>query len=72
MIVAAGHHREGAQVPRNPQSPWKARCRSRVEFPIVSDGKVIGGIGASGGSGQQDGMVAQAGANALAGLSCFP
>lgn len=35
-------------------------------IPLVADGKVIGGIGASGGSAQQDGAVAAAGAEALA------
>lgn len=35
-------------------------------IPLVVDGKVIGGIGASGGSAQQDGTVAAAGAEALA------
>jgi len=33
--------------------------------PIVADGKVIGAIGVSGGSGEQDGVVSRAGANAL-------
>lgn len=33
--------------------------------PIVVDGKVIGGIGASGGTSAQDAVVAEAGANAL-------
>ncbi len=33
--------------------------------PIVVDGKVIGGIGISGGTGQQDGVVATAGIAAL-------
>jgi glc operon protein GlcG len=33
--------------------------------PIVADGKVIGGIGVSGGSGEQDGQVSRAGAGAL-------
>jgi uncharacterized protein GlcG (DUF336 family) len=33
--------------------------------PIVVDGKVIGGIGVSGVAGDQDGMVAKAGADAL-------
>ena len=33
--------------------------------PIVVDGKVIGGIGASGGSSQQDAQFSQAGADAL-------
>jgi glc operon protein GlcG len=33
--------------------------------PIIVDGKVIGGIGASGGSSQQDAQVSQAGADAL-------
>jgi glc operon protein GlcG len=31
--------------------------------PIVSDGKVIGAVGVSGGSGEQDGQVAKAGAD---------
>ncbi|MBI2750740.1 MAG: heme-binding protein [Burkholderiales bacterium] len=33
--------------------------------PIVIDGKLIGGIGVSGGSGEQDGQVSKAGAGAL-------
>jgi uncharacterized protein GlcG (DUF336 family) len=33
--------------------------------PIIADGKLIGAIGASGGTGQQDGVVATAGAGAL-------
>src|SRR5438067_6607291 len=33
--------------------------------PIMADGKVVGAIGASGGSAQQDGQVAGAGANAI-------
>ena len=33
--------------------------------PIVMDGKIVGAIGASGGTGQQDGVVAKAGADAL-------
>ncbi len=33
--------------------------------PIVADGKVIGAIGVSGGSGEQDGLVARAGVAAL-------
>jgi uncharacterized protein GlcG (DUF336 family) len=33
--------------------------------PIVVDGKIVGAIGVSGGSGQQDGQVAAAGVNAL-------
>jgi glc operon protein GlcG len=34
-------------------------------IPIVADGKMIGAIGCSGGTGQQDGQVCQAGVNAL-------
>ena len=34
-------------------------------IPLVSGGKIVGAIGASGGTSQQDGMVAQAGASAL-------
>lgn len=33
--------------------------------PIVADGKVIGAIGVSGGSGEQDGLVSRAGAGAV-------
>ena len=33
--------------------------------PIVADGKVVGAIGVSGGSGEQDGVVSRAGAAAL-------
>jgi len=33
--------------------------------PLVSGGKIVGAIGASGGTSQQDGVVAQAGASAL-------
>jgi glc operon protein GlcG len=33
-------------------------------LPIILDGKLIGAIGASGGTGQQDGVAAMAGANA--------
>jgi len=35
-------------------------------LPLVVDGKIVGGIGASGGSAEQDGIVAKAGADALA------
>ncbi len=34
-------------------------------IPIILDGKVIGAIGVSGGSGEQDGQVARAGAAAV-------
>ncbi len=34
-------------------------------LPIVVDGKIIGAIGLSGGSGEQDGMAAKAGADAV-------
>jgi uncharacterized protein GlcG (DUF336 family) len=33
--------------------------------PIVADGRLIGGIGVSGGTGEQDGQVSKAGASAL-------
>jgi uncharacterized protein GlcG (DUF336 family) len=36
-------------------------------IPLTRDGKVIGAIGVSGGSGEQDQTVAEAGANALTG-----
>ena len=34
-------------------------------LPLVVDGKIVGSIGVSGGTSQQDGVAAQAGANAL-------
>ena len=34
-------------------------------LPLVVGGRIVGAIGASGGTSQQDGVVAQAGANAL-------
>lgn len=34
-------------------------------IPLIADGKIIGAIGVSGGSPQQDGQVATAGANAM-------
>jgi uncharacterized protein GlcG (DUF336 family) len=34
-------------------------------FPVVMDGKIVGAIGASGGSGDQDGRVAKAGADSV-------
>ncbi|MFL6974371.1 MAG: heme-binding protein [Xanthobacteraceae bacterium] len=34
-------------------------------IPIVVDGKMVGAIGCSGGTGQQDGQACQAGVNAL-------
>jgi glc operon protein GlcG len=34
-------------------------------IPILIDGKIVGAIGASGGTGQQDGVASQAGLNAL-------
>jgi len=37
-------------------------------FPLMADGKVIGAIGVSGGSSQQDAQVAQAGVAALEAL----
>jgi uncharacterized protein GlcG (DUF336 family) len=33
--------------------------------PIISGGKLVGAIGVSGGTGQQDGQVAKAGADAI-------
>jgi uncharacterized protein GlcG (DUF336 family) len=46
--------------------PNEARpIASEGGVPIVVNGKLIGAIGASGGTGQQDGMVAAAGASAV-------
>jgi glc operon protein GlcG len=36
-----------------------------LDLPLVAGGKVVGAIGASGGTSQQDGVVAQAAVNAL-------
>jgi uncharacterized protein GlcG (DUF336 family) len=38
-------------------------------LPLLVDGKIIGAIGCSGGTSQQDGVVAKAGADALAKMS---
>jgi glc operon protein GlcG len=35
-------------------------------IPLVIDGKIVGGIGVSGVTSEQDGMVAKAGSDALA------
>jgi glc operon protein GlcG len=43
----------------------KGAMPSEGGIPIVIDGKIVGAIGASGGSSQQDGAVSQAGINAL-------
>src|SRR5438128_3496158 len=46
--------------------PNEARpIASEGGIPIVVNGKLIGAVGASGGTGQQDGVAATAGANAL-------
>jgi glc operon protein GlcG len=46
--------------------PNEARpIASEGGIPIIIDGKLIGAIGASGGTGQQDGVAATAGANAV-------
>src|SRR5688572_4095292 len=34
-------------------------------IPLIADGKVVGGIGVSGGTGQQDGRVARVGASVV-------
>src|SRR5439155_25358143 len=45
----------------------KLPCAIPVEggLPLMSDGKIVGAIGCSGGTSQQDGVVAKAGADAL-------
>jgi glc operon protein GlcG len=43
----------------------KGAMPSEGGIPIVIDGKIVGAIGASGGTSQQDGAAAQAGINAL-------
>jgi len=46
--------------------PNEARpIASEGGLPIIRDGKIVGAIGVSGGSGQQDGVAATAGVNAL-------
>ena len=39
---------------------------SRAAVPLTVDGKIIGAIGVSGGSAEQDGVVAKAGVDAMA------
>jgi glc operon protein GlcG len=43
----------------------KGSMPSEGGVPIVIDGKIVGAIGASGGTSQQDGVAAMAGANAV-------
>ena len=53
----AGRNRAFTTFPEKPVA-------SEGGVPIVVDGKIIGAIGASGGTGQQDGLAAAAGASA--------
>ncbi|WP_431830920.1 heme-binding protein [Leucobacter luti] len=43
---------------------WRSQCPSPA-LPLSRDGKVVGAVGVSGGSGEQDHSVAEAGAAAL-------
>ena len=49
--------------------PYYLACEestlSEVAIPLIVDGKIVGGIGLSGGTSQQDGQCAKAGADAL-------
>jgi len=47
------------------ESVWKGAIAVNGGIPIIVDGKLIGAIGASGGSSDQDGQTAQAGASAM-------
>ena len=38
------------------------QCRLKAAIPLIVNGKLIGAVGASGGTSDQDGMVANAGA----------
>ena len=50
----------------NPSSlGMKGAVPSEGGLPILIDGKIVGGIGASGGTSQQDGIAAKAGAEAV-------
>jgi glc operon protein GlcG len=50
----------------NPSSlAMKGAVPSEGGLPILMDGKIVGGIGASGGTSQQDGIAAKAGADAV-------
>ncbi len=50
----------------NPSSlGMKGAIPSEGGLPILMDGKIVGGIGASGGTSQQDGIAAKAGADAV-------
>ena len=42
-----------------------AQSRVKTDFPILVDGKIVGGIGVSGVTSQQDGQIAKAGVDAL-------
>ena len=57
----AGRRRRRAAHPRARRAPIPVEGG----IPLVVGGKIVGAIGASGGTSQQDGVVAQAGASAL-------
>jgi uncharacterized protein GlcG (DUF336 family) len=68
----AAHHRGALALPAAPrpapgQTPTPRGSAVALEggVPILSGGKLVGTIGASGGTGQQDGQVAKAGADAI-------
>ena len=56
---------EGAQVWSKPLGPFRDEFGSSSS-PILVDGKIIGAIGVSGVTSTQDGIIAQAGLDALA------
>ena len=65
-IQAADQDIPGCGSRRQPFiSAMKGAVPSEGGLPILIDGKIVGGIGASGGTSQQDGVVAKAGAEAV-------
>jgi hypothetical protein len=66
LVAIDQHHSSRKPVLRNPrQQPRQNHDLCRRD--LTPDGKAIGAIGVSGGSGEQDQTVAEAGANALTG-----
>jgi len=80
-IVISQHKAKAATIFRRPTKVFEDRIAaggagltaltldgiiaSEGGIPIVIGGKIVGGIGCSGGTGQQDGVACQAGINAV-------
>ena len=64
-IVISQHKAKAAATFRRPTKVFEDRIASEGGIPIVVGGKIVGAMGCSGGTGQQDGQACQAGVNAV-------